>query len=219
MNKAERTYATIRSRILNGTYGPGYRLVLDTLARELGVSAVPVREAIRRLEAEGWVVYRRNAGAQVSPIDSLSWESAMQVLAVLEGHATALAAPHLSNEELSSLRDNNKQAVRALEDLDLMEFTRLNRSFHFGIYGTKCPNRYLVQLLEDTWDRLDTIRRTVFPSIPSRTWDSVREHEALLDMIERNEPFERIEAAARRHKMQTIEAYRSAHDRLHLTRD
>ena len=65
--KQQRVYETIRERILSGTYGPGYRVVIDGLATELGVSALPVREAIRRLEAEGLIVYRPNVGAQVAP--------------------------------------------------------------------------------------------------------------------------------------------------------
>ena len=52
-NKHEQAYSIIRERIFNGTYVPGYRLVIDGLARELGISPVPIREAIRRLEAEG----------------------------------------------------------------------------------------------------------------------------------------------------------------------
>jgi len=69
LSKQERAYALIRRRILEGTYQPGYRLIISTLADELGVSAVPVREAIRRLEAEGRVVYRHNAGSRVAPLD------------------------------------------------------------------------------------------------------------------------------------------------------
>lgn len=69
LSKHERAYLVIRQRILDGTYGPGHRLVIDALADELGVSPVPVREAIRRLEAERQVVYRHNAGARVAPVD------------------------------------------------------------------------------------------------------------------------------------------------------
>ena len=58
MTKQERVYRAIRERILSGAYGPGYRVVIDPLAEEFGVSALPVREAIWRLEAEGLVVYR-----------------------------------------------------------------------------------------------------------------------------------------------------------------
>jgi len=68
-SKQEYAYAAIRRRILDGAYPPGHRLVIRTLADELGVSSVPVREAIRRLEAEGRVVHRHNAGSRVAPVD------------------------------------------------------------------------------------------------------------------------------------------------------
>ncbi len=80
--------------------------MIDALAEEFGVSALPVREAIRRLEAEGLVVYRPNAGAQVAPADPRRLQEEMAVLAVLEGYATALAAPH-SDEGRRRLRAIN----------------------------------------------------------------------------------------------------------------
>src|SRR5205807_4066615 len=76
-NKHEQAYSIIRERIFNGTYVPGYRLVIDGLARELGISPVPIREAIRLLEAEGWVEYRPNAGAQVAAADANKYEEEM----------------------------------------------------------------------------------------------------------------------------------------------
>ena len=93
VTKQERVYQAIRERILSGAYGPGYRVVIDALAEEFEVSGLPVREAIRRLEAEGLVIYRPNAGAQVAPADPALFDEEMTVLAVLEGYATALAAP------------------------------------------------------------------------------------------------------------------------------
>ena len=95
LTKQERVYRAVRERILSGTYGPGFRVVIDALAEEFGVSALPVREAIWRLEAEGLVIYRPNAGAQVAPADPGAFDDEMSVLAVIEGYATALAAPLL----------------------------------------------------------------------------------------------------------------------------
>lgn len=69
ISKPERAYLLVRSRILDGTYAPGDRLVIDALASELGISSVPVREAIRRLEAEGRVIFRHNAGPRVAPAE------------------------------------------------------------------------------------------------------------------------------------------------------
>ena len=70
VSKSERAYAAIKQSITEGAYGPGYRLVLGQIAKELDVSVVPVREAIRRLEAEGLVTFTTNVGAQVVAVDA-----------------------------------------------------------------------------------------------------------------------------------------------------
>lgn len=67
--------------------------MLGQIAQELGVSAVPVREAIRLLEAEGLVTFERNVGAQVAMVDEIEYQHTMQTLALVEGYATALAVP------------------------------------------------------------------------------------------------------------------------------
>ena len=72
LDEQERVYRHVRERILSGTYGPGYRVVITHIARELDVSALPVREAIRRLEAEGLIVFRPNEGAQVAASEPAS---------------------------------------------------------------------------------------------------------------------------------------------------
>ncbi|MPS75542.1 MAG: GntR family transcriptional regulator, partial [Microbacterium sp.] len=77
-SKSEQAYAWIRSRISAHTYGPGYRLVLGPIADELGMSVVPVREAIRRLEAEGLVTFERNVGARVTLVDEGEYAHTMQ---------------------------------------------------------------------------------------------------------------------------------------------
>lgn len=215
MSKQEHAYRVIRERILDGTYGPGYRLVMDSVADELQVSAVPVREAIRRLEAEGFVVYRPNVGAQVAPVDAAVWESAMTVLAVLEGYATAAAAPQLTPREITGLRAVNAQMSEAMERTDVLAFSRLNQQFHAAIVA-RCPNSHLVDLLHDTNSRLDAIRRTVFTHIPYRGVDSVEEHDRLVELIgSRAEP-DAIEAAARAHKLRTVEAFRRRRAELDL---
>src|SRR5918997_6066312 len=99
-NKHEFAYRSIRERIEDAVYRPGQRLVIDALARDLNMSQVPIREAIRRLQAEGWISYRRNSGPEVANIGLEQWQSTMEVLAVLEGYATGLAAPQITAEDL-----------------------------------------------------------------------------------------------------------------------
>lgn len=206
-NKQELAYGTLRERLLNGTYVPGHRLVIDTLATELGVSAVPVREAIRRLEAEGLVLHRPNVGAQVTPADPLHFEESMIVLAVLEGYATALAAPLVDETDLGRLRELNEAMVGCMDSLDATGFGRANREFHAVIYE-RCPNPYLVETLKETGQRLDAIRRTAFTHIAYRGWDSIAEHRHLIELIENRASFDEIEEAARAHKLGTVESFR-----------
>jgi DNA-binding GntR family transcriptional regulator len=205
--KQERVYRAIRERILSGAYGPGYRVVIDALAEEFSVSALPVREAIRRLEAEGLVVYRANAGAQVAPAEPGVFEEELTVLAVLEGYATALAAPNLGPPELKRLSELTDSMVEAMERLDSLRFGRLNQEFHAYVYE-RCPNEALVTLARDVARRLDAIRRTVFVQIPYRGAASVKEHRELIRLISEGASPTRIESAARRHKLRTLESFR-----------
>jgi DNA-binding GntR family transcriptional regulator len=208
VTKQERVYDALRERILSGAYGPGYRIVIDALADEFSVSALPVREAIRRLEAEGLVVYRPNAGAQVAPADPSVFEEEMTVLALLEGLATALAAPELGKDGIERMREINRRMAEAMERLDSLGFGRLNQEFHAVIYE-KCPNGALLTLLRDVSRRLDAIRRTVFVQIPYRGAASLKEHAELIDLIEKGAPSAEIESVARAHKMHTVESFRA----------
>src|SRR3954471_17818335 len=206
--KQQRVYETIRERIVTGAYSPGFRVVIDALASELGVSALPVREAIRRLEAEGLVVYRPNAGAQVAPADPALFHDEMGVLAVLEGHATALAAPHLTERDLRRLRETTDDMAAAMEQMDPLAFGRHKRAFH-QVFHARCPNGALVELLTEVERRLDAIRRTVFVHIPYRGAASVSEHRDLVALVERGAHTDRIERAGRAHKLRTLDSLRA----------
>jgi DNA-binding GntR family transcriptional regulator len=206
VNKQERTYEILRDRIHSGVYTPMARLNIDALARELGVSAIPVREALRRLEAQGWVQFRPNAGAIVSPVDATTWEQAMVALAILEGAATAEAQRHLREPDLTRLR---KIAADMEGQDDPVRFGALNRQLHAAMVA-KCGNACLLDLLQQTHDRLDRVRSTMFA--PERAAEAVREHARLIELLESGDAAE-VERYARWHKLQTVEAYRAARRR------
>lgn len=206
--KQQQVYDALRERILSGAYGPGFRVVIDQVAAELAISALPVREAIRRLEAEGLIVYRPNAGAQVAPAEPELFEDNMTVLALLEGYATALAAPHLTHTDLSALERHTDDMVSAMERMDALAFGRHNRAFHRVIYE-RCPNASLVAMLRDVDRRLDAIRTTVFVHIPYRGASSVAEHRELIELLRDGASAKRIEATARRHKLRTVASFRA----------
>ncbi|MGC3992827.1 MAG: GntR family transcriptional regulator [Propionicimonas sp.] len=204
-SKAEQCYQILRERVMDGTYGPGHRMVIDQLVREYGISSVPWRESLRRLEAEGWVNIVPNVGAVVQTFNTDTWQRTLRLLARLEGFATALSARQLTPDDLTRARALNKAMAEALAGLDTVAFGRLNREFH-QLLCSRCDDPRLVDLVDAEWTRLDLTRRSAFWYAPGRAAASVAEHEGLIDLIEGGADPDMIETAARRHELNTVEA-------------
>lgn len=204
-SKADQCYEILKQGIMEGTFSPGHRLVIDKLARQHSISSVPWREAVRRLEAEGWVDIVRNAGAVVKTFDTESWERTMQLLARLEGYATALSAPHLSEEVLDHARALNRKMSQALDEFDPQTFGALNREFHV-LLCSGCDDERVTTLVTDEWTRLDIIRRSAFWYAPGRAHASLAEHDGLIDLIAGGAAPDVIEAAAKRHELNNVMA-------------
>ncbi|WP_350004045.1 GntR family transcriptional regulator [Pseudarthrobacter sp. WHRI 8279] len=205
-SKSQQAYEVVKARIVEGTYSPGYRLVLGSIARDLGVSVVPVREAIRRLEAEGLVTFERNVGATVAGIDPTEYLYTMQTLSIVEGAATALSAPLIDAVAIARARAVNEEMRECLQHFDPVRFTQLNQDFH-GILFEHCPNPHILDLVHRGWNRLAALRSSTFRFVPGRAHESVNEHEALLQLIESGATADEIEKAARRHRSATLDAY------------
>lgn len=209
MNKQERTYTILRDRIHSGSLAPLARLNIDALARGLGVSAMPVREALRRLEAEGWVRFTPNVGAVVSPVDSTSWEQAMLALAILEGAASGEAQKNIRRADIVKLRKISAGMEQAAAIADPLRFSKLNRALHAAI-TSRCANVHLLDLLGQTNARLDRLRSTMFVYLPHRSGEALSEHVHLIELLE-DGTSEAVESYARWHKLRTVEAYRAIH--------
>ncbi|GAA3929586.1 GntR family transcriptional regulator [Microbacterium soli] len=215
-SKSEQAYDWIRAHITSHAFVPGYRLVLGTIADELGMSVVPVREAIRRLEAEGLVTFERNVGAHVSLIDESEYAHTMQTLGLIEGSATALSAPLLDEAALRRAEEINDRMRLLLGHFDAHMFTVLNQDFHSVLYEP-CPNPHILDLVHRGWSRLSGIRDSSFAFVPRRARHSVEEHTEILELIRRGaDPLE-IELAARNHRWRTMDAFLDAHR--HLTEE
>ncbi|MGW9631976.1 GntR family transcriptional regulator [Agromyces sp. NPDC055520] len=204
-SKSQQAYRFIRTRIDDGRYVPGYRLVLSAIAGELDVSVVPVREAIRRLEAEGLVTFERNVGAQVALIKETEYLHTMQTLALVEGAATALSAPAITPDHIRRAREINERMRRTLDDFEPHRFTELNLEFHSVLFE-ECPNPHILDLVHRGWNRMKVLRDSSFSFVPGRAHESVEEHERLLRLIEQGADALEIELAARGHRTATLDA-------------
>lgn len=204
-SKSDKAYAILRGRIMDGTYGPGHRLVLDQLRRETDISTIPWRESLRRLEAEGWVEIVQHSGARVRTFDTGSWMQSMRVIARLEGLAASLSVGRMSADQISYARQLNVDMKRSLEEFDPQRFQQLNNHFHEEVCR-QCDDAHLFDLLESEWSRLELIRRSAFWYAPGRAMKSISEHETILDLIEGDADPELVESAARNHYLNTLEA-------------
>lgn len=127
---AEAAYAMIREGILSGDFERGIRLREETLAQQAGVSRTPVREALRRLDAEGLVEFSPHRGARVTAWSAGELEDLYEIRAMLEGHAAGLAAQRITAEEVEALAD---LATRMESTDDLNQVKSLNSEFHWLI--------------------------------------------------------------------------------------
>ena len=197
-SKAQHAYDWIKAQIMSQAFSPGYRLVLASIAETLGMSVVPVREAIRRLEAEGLVTFERNVGARVSMVNGEQYTYSMETLAVLEGAATALSAAHITAGDLAHARELNASMEASLKNFDPQTFTETNHEFH--------------DLVTVEWERLNHLRTSTFSFVPERARASVNEHHHILHLIETHAPADAVERAVRQHRTATLASYLSSRE-------
>lgn len=203
--KQESVYREIRARIQRGRYGPGYRLVIDQLARDFAVSAIPVREAVWRLEAERLVAHTPHVGFQVVAQDPRVTADTLELLAVLEGYAARLAAPGHTHETLEELRALLRVMSERVEAGDPLGYGVLNRQFHEALVAP-CGNDYVKHLIADGRDRLETLEGSLYPRIPQRVKSAMQEHYRLVESLAKHGPAPLFEQMVRTHVLATLEA-------------
>ncbi len=178
---SQQVYSHLRAGILDNTYRPGSPLPEEAMAEKLNVSRVPVREALRRLSAEGLVVIRPRQGATVTELTSKQFLDAYQVREALEVLAVRLAVPKLTADDLAEL-DALQQAMQSAAAAgNSSEFFAANAEFHGFLVG-KSGNGDLAAIYESLIDRM---RRYRTPSLDLRGGmsQSIDEHAAILAAI------------------------------------
>lgn len=183
----------VREAIETGRFEPGARVRENDVADWLKVSRTPVREALRHLEAEGLLVFVPWRGVIVAELDRSQVAELYKVRAALEGLAASLAARHISDTELSLMRDVLARSERASDAKVLAD---LNKQFHEAIYLAS-HNRYLVQNLNSLRGSLALLRGTTY-SFVGRPEQAQSEHRAIFEAIAKRDPAA-AEAAARQH--------------------
>jgi DNA-binding GntR family transcriptional regulator len=151
-SKSERAYRLIRSRIDSGQYVPGYRLVLATIANELDMSVVPVREAIRRLEELGLVESSPNRGASVKDFTHEDLLDVYAVRRLLEAEAARLGAAAIDAAGVEDMRAEHAVLLAAIEDRRAVDYLDADERLLSVLYGA-AGNPVLVETIQNLWHR------------------------------------------------------------------
>lgn len=198
----------IREEILSGRIEPGAPLRQDEIASRFATSRIPVREALRLLEAEGLVSIIPNKGAVAAPLDLAELVEVYEMRVLAETHAMRMAIPELSNSRIDRAAAMQDQMERA----GLQEFGRLNKQFHTLLYEAAGRPRLLAHIenLNDVADRY--LRFTIKAlQYADRSHD---EHRQLLEACRRRDAEEAV-AVLTRHIAdagETLAAYLSTAD-------
>ena len=186
-------YQLILDAIDGGELTGGARLVETELAQRFGVSRTPVREALKRLEAQG-VAAVEGRRLVVATLDHDQLGELYEVRGVVEGLAARLAARHAAPEEIAVLR-GMVEADRGLADRP-GELAQANKRFHRQMHRAS-HNRYLNRMLQDMRRSLALLSSTSL-AVPGRGVESIAEHDTLIRAIEARDE-DAAEAAARQH--------------------
>ena len=186
----------IREAIINGTFAPGERLMEIQMADEMGVSRTPVREAIRKLEMEGFVVMIPRRGTYVSNMSIKDINDVYEIRISLDTLAAGLAAERISDEELEELQRLLVKVGAAIEKNDMAKVVEADIEFHDVLYKAS-RNERLRNIINNLREQI-TVIRGVSMRYPGRLKDTQEEHRRLVESIAARD-VEKSQEAARIH--------------------
>ncbi len=172
---------TLREAIINGVLNPGERLMEIQLAEELGVSRTPVREAIRKLELEGFVVMVPRRGTYVADLSIKDINEVFEVRTALDVLAAGLAAERITEEELEQMERLLVQIGEYIDNGDLDKIVEVDSQFHDILYRASRNDR-LVGIINNLREQL-TRFRSISMSYPGRLKNTLEEHARLVEAL------------------------------------
>jgi DNA-binding GntR family transcriptional regulator len=151
----------LRRQILAGELAPGSQIVQDTIAERLGLSRVPVREALKILEGEGQVTYHAHHGYYVTKLDIDELLETYRIRALLEADCVRVAVPRLGPEDLARMAAALDDMTATARSERLVAFSAANRRFHFALLEPSGMTR-MVKIIRQLWDATEPYRSLYF---------------------------------------------------------
>ena len=178
--RAEQAFDALHTAIVNGDIAPGERLRIESLASMLGMSHLPIREAIRQLESVGLVAHVPHRGASVAAISLDDLRQLYEARLLVEPAIIARAAPAFTGEDSAAATAALARQTEAERERAMAEIWAAHTDFHFALYRASKAT-WLLRLAEPLWNSSQRYRMTIAPlSSQRRRREAQREHKELL---------------------------------------
>jgi DNA-binding GntR family transcriptional regulator len=196
----------LRRAIAEGELAPGDRIGQDAVAARIGVSLIPVREALRALESEGLVTYAARKGYVVTELDLADLEENYHLRGLLERDAVERGLPHATDADIDALELLADACQAAASDGDIAAELAANRRFHFALYAL-AGSELQLRLIRLLWDGTEAYR-AIYYGTPAGEDDADRAHRAIVAAA-RDRDVARCVAELAAHREQALRALRT----------
>ncbi len=205
-----RAVATLRAAILEGELRPGQRVNQEAWATRVGVSLIPIREALGTLAGEGLVTYRPRRGYAVTELDLGELEEIYRIRRLLETDALARGVPHATDADVEELRAAANACRAAATRSDVVDQLAANRRFHDALHGL-AGSATLVRLIDQLWDTTEAYR-ALYYALPGEAAEADAAHEALVEAVAARDG-DRVVRLQDAHRERALDALRIAFSR------
>lgn len=203
----EAVLTEMRRLLVTGELAPGTPIRQEALADRLGVSRVPVREALKVLEGEGHVEYSAHRGYIVAELSIDDLVEVYRLRELLEAEAIRVAIPKLTEADLTAIEQAAEEVTAAGKRADLADVTSTNRAFHFLLFDAAGLPR-LSRTLRQLWDATDVYRSVYFAAAENRSRVNNEHHELINALHARD--IKAAVAAQAAHRAHSVEAVSNA---------
>jgi DNA-binding GntR family transcriptional regulator len=208
--RQKEAYQEIRKAILNGYLRPGERLIQKDVCEKFKIGTTPLREALRQLEAEGYVETSRNKGAIVRKISIEELEEIYDMVAVLEGYAVQQSIKHMKPKDKEKLRNIQNHCKEAGQSGNYGIWLKQNALFH-GYFSKLCGNNYLYKEVNHLRMRVFYAYDNIATLVLGPIENYIRAHEEILEAVyEMNE--REASSAMQRHVLDVKKMFVRVHE-------
>lgn len=200
----EAVLKSLRKMLASGRLKPGQQIIQDALASRLNVSRVPVREALKVLQAEGRVIHDPHRGYFVSSLNVDDLQEIYELRGMLEDEAIRIGVPKVTAKDIALIKSFHEEGIAASIKGDVTQMATQNRKFHMAVFNLSQQQR-LIAMIENLWDSLDAYR-VLFLNDSDNRERTNDDHARIIAVVKQKDVKEalKIQASHREHALTLI---------------